>query len=293
MSQFKSPMSYSHFARRVRRRSRFSRSADDEAFLEEVVRTARMRIRDVPAGLELWRAQLGHDWKPAYEGDQCRGTLPDPYPPKRMKPVPEHAAGGRANPRGIPVLYLSTHKETAMSEVRPWPGSLISCALFHIVRPLKIVDFSLFSDRAPTAIFCGPDPSEREEAVWTDIDRAFSKPMVHGDASTTYVPTQLLAELFRERGYDGIAYKSVFGSDCYNIALFDLADAELTSCHIFEAESLEFQFEEYGVNYSYWIDEKGARKSMQLEVVGPAPSSNDASSGAAARNGPHAVLGAF
>lgn len=279
MSQFKSSMSYSHFAHRVRHTSRFIRTADDEAFLEEVVRTARTRIREVPAGLELWRAQLGHDWKPVYEGDQYRGELPEPYPPERMKPVPEHAAEGRANPKGIPVLYLSTHKETAMSEVRPWPGSLITCALFCIVRPLEIVDFSLFSDRVPTAVFCGPDPSEREEAVWTDIDRAFSQPTVRGDASTAYVPTQLLAELFRDQGYAGIAYKSVFGSDCYNFALFDLADAVLTNCHIFEAESLEFQFEEYGVNYSYWIDEKGARKSIQLEVVGPAPSSNDASSG--------------
>ena len=103
---------------------------------------------------------------------------------------------------------------------------------------------------------------------------------MHGDASTAYVPTQLLAELFKDQGYDGIAYKSVFGSDCYNIALFDLADADLISCHIFEAESLEFQFEEYGVNYSYWIDEMGARKSMQFEVVGPVPSSDGASPGA-------------
>ena len=207
-------------------------------------------------------------------------NCPDPYPPERMKPVPELTAEGRANPKGIPVLYLSTHKETAMSEVRPWPGSLLSCALFRIVRPLKIVDFSPFSGRAPTAIFCGPDPSEREEAVWTDIDRAFSEPTVHGDVSTAYVPTQLLAELFKDQGYDGIAYKSVFGGDCYNFALFDLADADLTSCHIFEAESLEFRFEEHGVNYSYWIDEKEARKSMQFEVVGPALSSNDTSSGA-------------
>lgn len=199
MSQFKSPMGYSHFAHSVRRRNRFIRTADDRAFLEEVVRTARTRIQEVPVGLELWRAQLGHDWKPACEDDQSRGKLPHPCPPERMKPVPEHAAEGRANPKGIPVLYLSTQKEAAMSEVRPWPGSLISCALFCIVRPLKIVDFSPFSDRVPTAIFCGPDPSEREEAVWTDIDRAFSEPTVHDDASTAYVPTQLLAELFRDK----------------------------------------------------------------------------------------------
>ena len=59
MSQFESPMSYTHFAHRVRRRSRFIRTADDRAFLEEVVRTAGRRIREVPAGLELWARPIG------------------------------------------------------------------------------------------------------------------------------------------------------------------------------------------------------------------------------------------
>ena len=86
--------------------------------------------------------------------------------------------------------------------------------------------------------------------------------------------------LFRDQGYDSIAHKSVFDSDYCNITLFDPADADLTNRQIFEAESLEFQIEEYGVSHSCWIDETGIRKSMRFEVTGPAPSSNDASSGA-------------
>jgi RES domain-containing protein len=42
-----------------------------------------------------------------------------------MKPIPKWQGEGRANPRGIPVLYLATHRETALAEVRPWIGAVI------------------------------------------------------------------------------------------------------------------------------------------------------------------------
>ena len=69
------------------------------------------------------------------------------FPPERMKPRRDRAREGRANPQGIPYLYLSTRKETALSEVRPWLRSLISIGQFKIVRQLTIVDFS--SDERP------------------------------------------------------------------------------------------------------------------------------------------------
>ena len=79
-----------------------------------------------------------------------------------------------------------------MSEVRPWLGSRLSCARFRTTRPLKIVDFSVYHDRSPVFYFDEPDDSDREKAVWTQIDRAFSEPTTPSDNTADYVPTQVI-----------------------------------------------------------------------------------------------------
>ena len=266
---FKSWNSYRHFATRIRRQTRFIRTSEDEEFLREVVRTSTTRTRDVPVGIGLWRAQLGHDWRPFYQDDEYIDDLPAAHSPKRTKPLLGRAAQDRANPKGIRVLYLSTHRKTAMSEVRPWLGSLVSCAHFKTTRALKIVDFSVYHHSRSTLYLSEPDPSKREEAVWTQIDRAFSEPTTPADNAADYVPTQVIVELIKNEGFDGIAYKSAFGKKGYNIVLFDPADAELTSCALFEAKSLKFRFEQS--DNPYWVDANGVTKTTSVTDVRPLP----------------------
>ena len=269
MNEFKSWNSYRYFANRVRREARFIRTSEDDDFLREVARTSKTRVRDLPAGFGLWRAQLGHDWRPHYQDEEYINDFPAAYPPSRMKPPPGRATEGRANPKGIPVLYLATQRQTAMSEVRPWLGSLVSCAHYETIRPLTIVDLSVNHGGGFVFFLSEPDASKREKAVWTQIDQAFSKPTTAADDAADYVPTQVIAELFKTEGHGGIAYKSAFGDDGYNIVLFDPEDANLTSCGLFEAKSLMFSFEE--TDNPYWVEKDGTRKTVSLEVVGPAP----------------------
>ena len=172
------------------------------------------------------------------------------------------------------MLYLSTRKKTAMSEIRPWLGSLVSCAHFRTTRMLKIVDFSVHHHSGIMLFFSEPDAPKREEAVWTQIDQAFSKPTNPADDSADYVPTQLIAELFKNGGFDGIAYKSAFGKKGYNVVLFDPADAELTSCTLFEAESLKFRFQQS--DNTYWVEKDGTTKSAHIAEVRPLPPSEEA-----------------
>lgn len=241
MSKFKSWQSYSNFDYRIRRQTRFIRTPEDQSFLRQVLQTSKSRVKELPKDTPLWRAQLGHHWRSVSQDGQCF-EIPAAHKPERMKPVEGCAAEGRANPKGIAVLYLATRQETAMSEVRPWLGSFVSCAKFRTTRPLRIVDFSVFHGRGFFFYIDEPDDSEKEKAVWTQIDQAFSKPTTSGDGTADYAPTQVIAELFKADGYDGIAYKSAFGDDGYNIALFNLADAELTVCALHEVKSLEFSF---------------------------------------------------
>ena len=272
MNAFKSWNSYRHFANRVRHEARYIRTPEDADFLREVLRTSKARIHELPANTGLWRAQLGHDWRPFCQDGQYINDVPAAYPRERMKPLPGRAMEGRANPKGIPVLYLATRRKTAMSEVRPWLGSLVSCAHFRTTRPLEIVDFSVRHRSGRILYFSEPDAVKREEAVWTQIDQAFSEPTTPGDDTADYVPTQVIAELFKNEGCDGIAYKSAFGKKGYNIVLFDPADAELTSCALFEAKSLKFRFEQ---SDTYWVKKDRTTKTMYVADVRSVPPSED------------------
>ena len=217
--------------------------SDSDEFLQTVLATSKQRERSIPAGTNFWRSQLGHGWEPIYDHDgEHVDDAPGPLPPERMNPLPRAATEGRANPKGIPYLYLSTDKETAMAEVRPWVGSYISIAQFKTLRDLTIVDCS--ENRAGRTVYLEePDPEERARAVWLDIDRAFAKPINPSDQTADYVPTQIISELFKNNGFDGIAYTSALGEGA-NIALFDLAAAELINCFLYKAAAVSFSFEE-------------------------------------------------
>ncbi len=138
-----------------------------------------------------------------------------------------------------------------MSEVRPGLGTLVSCAHFKTKRALRIVDFSVHHDSDNSYFFSEPDTRELEQVVWTQIDQAFSEPTASRENSTDYVPTQVIAELFKSEGFDGIAYKSAFGDDGYNIALFNVDDAELTHCGLYKVTTAKYSFSEE--DSPYWI----------------------------------------
>lgn len=258
MLEFKSWRDFERFQSEVHNKWRFIRSPEQEEFLRTVLVTSQSRITKLGAGMLLWRAQPGHDWRNESSGDpELEIMVPAAHPPSRMKPPPNRAPDGRANPKGIPYLYLATTRETAMSEVRPWIGSSISVASFRVSKDLRIIDCSRYHKEFAYYIQEEePSAAEREKAVWTHIDRAFSRPVERSDDSADYMPTQIIAELFKREGFDGIAYKSAFGEDGYNVVLFDLDSAEVHSGHLFDVKSVNFQFEESDNPYFIKKDEK-------------------------------------
>jgi hypothetical protein len=216
---FKSANSYSLFAKKVRSSRRSILDEEDQQFLCALLHEAEADRRTViPAGRVLWRAQLGYELEPLIQDGEYFGDLPGPFHQRRMLPLTDRAPEGRANPAGIPYLYLSNQKETALTEVRPWLGSLVSLAQFQTTRELAIVNCSTderprrrMSTRPPFVII---SPEELDKAVWYDIDRAFAN-----EGLAEYAPTQIIAEFFKAKGFDGIAYQSAFGGG-YNFALF-------------------------------------------------------------------------
>ena len=253
MARFKTANDFRDFANEVRRERRFFHTDAATAFLTAVVETGNGRELYHKTGMELWRAQIGYrDWSRTDENGH--EWIDDaPFSPERMKPLISGPPEGRANPRGIAYLYLSTDCNTAISEVRPWSGALVSVGLFKILRDLRIADFTKHEGHmgsfdvlmhVPIGRWQNLTPEEVERAVWADIDTAFSEPVGPQDERIDYVPTQILAELFRHNGFDGIAYRSALSEKGYNVALFDVDAADLTVCHLFKIGSIKYDYKE-------------------------------------------------
>lgn len=155
-----------------------------------------------------------------------------------------------------------------MSEVRPWIGALVSVALFETTSGLEVVDCSVHHKQDTPFYFDEPDVEARKTAVWTHIDHAFSEPVTGQDDVDDYVPTQILAELFKNAGYGGIAYKSKFGTDGYTVVLFDPNIAKVTYCELHEVTKAEFQFQ--SAHQPYWVQPDGTIVTQTIEIIGPA-----------------------
>jgi len=240
---FESWLSYWKYEDVIKRRARYIRPPEIKSFLHTVLNTAKKRIKDIPKGSILWRAQLGNSWRQVNEEvDEVEA----PYPQERMKPMLNRANEGRANPKGIPYLYLSSNRETALAEVRPWIGSYISVGNFKTIKDIKVVNCT--TESKGFIYFKEPSPEKREEAVWADIDRAFARPVTTSDDSADYTPTQVIAELFKMNDFDGIVYRSSLERG-YNIALFEIQSADIINCFLFEVTSINFEFRKAAPNY--------------------------------------------
>ena len=247
---FKSWRSYYDFKEAVHRKRRYILNDESIDFLNSIIETCNDRERRVGAGSTVWRAQNGHSWRPYYQEDPDSGEdihvddFPCPYPIERMKPQADSALEGRANPKGIPYLYVSTDKETAMSEVRPWLDAIISIGQFKIEKDLKVLDFSVEhgTDNNISLYFREPTVEEIIKAVWRDIDNAFSEPTQASDSKSDYAPTQIISEYVKSKGYDGIAYKSAL-AEGHNLVLFDLDAAMVVKRTVYKASTIRFGFE--------------------------------------------------
>jgi hypothetical protein len=248
MTVFKSQDSYWHFARSVRTQRRYIHTKDARSFLRAVVGSAEKRLELAPAIGFLWRAQKGASTikVPIPEADDYVEEA-YPFEADRMKPRPGRAREGRVNPKGIPYLYLATNRDTAVAEVRPWKGSLVSVGQFRLTRDVRLVNTTNENERT---WYLGkePDAEKRAEAVWADINEAFGAPTSLTDDASEYVPTQILGELFRENGFDGVAYNSSYGPG-HNIALFDLDLATQVNCLVVRVQDISFVIEDLPHSY--------------------------------------------
>ncbi|QNP48671.1 RES family NAD+ phosphorylase [Diaphorobacter aerolatus] len=141
-------------------------------------------------------------------------------PPKRR------SSHGRANPAGIPYLYLGSLPETAVAEIRPHTGESACVADFRIPQ-IQAVD--LRNPRKLVSPFILTDASEigqlRADLPFLErLGNELTRPVQPAGAAIDYIPSQYLCEFIKKSGFDGVVYRSSV-SDGINLALFNPAQA--------------------------------------------------------------------
>jgi hypothetical protein len=150
-----------------------------------------------------------------------------PYPIGEMGAPPKHlATHGRANPSGIPYLYLGSKPETAAAEVRPHTGEVACVADFKIDKlaardlrdPRKVVSPFLLADASAIGQMRADIPFLER------LGEELTRPVLPRSAAIDYLPSQYLCEFIKKCGYDGVVYRSSVSSGM-NLALFDPSKA--------------------------------------------------------------------
>lgn len=172
----------------------------------------------ISIGKSFYRARIGFEKRYADLLNPEYDKITYYYEPYREKniqaPPPPKASAGRLNRQGVSYLYLSSDIKTAVSEVRPHPGHLVSVGKFILSREIRIADLESINLRK----FC-TDDKIKEFIFLNSIGKKFSMPITP-DEREQYLITQLFADTFRLLEFDGIRFKSSV-SDGYNIVLFD------------------------------------------------------------------------
>lgn len=159
-------------------------------------------------GRVLFRARVHHEaGKEAFKPEGLKS------PPSKV------TSSGRANPSGIPHLYLCDNAKTVLYEVRASYLDELSIGKFKATRPLRIVDFT-----EKTSIY---NPGAVNDTIKAHllrkyISRDLSKPMRRYDSELEYIPTQFICEYIRvNTGADGIQFQSSLHPKGKNIVVFD------------------------------------------------------------------------
>ncbi|MBP0616595.1 RES family NAD+ phosphorylase [Jiella mangrovi] len=141
-------------------------------------------------------------------------------PPRRR------SSNGRANPAGIPYLYLGSLADTAVAEIRPHTGEFACVADFTIPEikaadlrnPRKLVSPFILSESSAIGQLRADLP------LLVRLGEELTRPVQPAGAAIDYIPSQYLCEFIKKRGFDGVVYRSSV-SDGINLALFDPTQA--------------------------------------------------------------------
>lgn len=168
----------------------------------------------------------------------------NPIPIQEMgKPPAKISTAGRANPIGIPYLYTASNIDTAIAEIRPHKGDIVTIATYEILKDFKFAD--LRNPRQTISPFSLSDDGLNQ--LFLDLDylchlgEELSKPILPREAHLEYLSSQYLCELIKDCGFDGVVYKSSVGNGD-NFAIFCDEEFEANDIKCYTIDNVNFIF---------------------------------------------------
>lgn len=194
----------------------------------------------IPAGTEFFRGRVGVASR--LKKKQCEPQdIPSfvylPYSGTQIDRPPLHlATEGRFNRTRTSILYLASDAQTAVAELRPHPGHLVSTAKFKARRDINVANFASQDIRN----FLSDSRLERLRTILSVAD-VLNVP-VQPEHRYLYSATQLLADAIRKEGFGGLIFHSSVGAGM-NLTSFE-SDAfevvEGSEC-VMEVASLQYK----------------------------------------------------
>lgn len=200
------------------------------------------RIKDysqtIDAGETYYRARKPKLREEGYQGFRhCDGRILGYDSSGSMMHTRPQA--NRANIKGKECIYLAGQPYTAIAEVDPGQLEFISIAKIKLTDELKLVDL-YYSGRINDA---GLDEEKITSfEIACILSWAFSEPVID-EPEIEYLPTQFLAYLIKESGYEGIRYESLKNPGDANTALFSQDKLQWESSEVVRCYSKTFKLE--------------------------------------------------
>ncbi|MEE3679339.1 RES family NAD+ phosphorylase [Bacillus safensis] len=153
-------------------------------------------------------------------------------------PPKEQSGNGRANPKGIPCLYLASSEKTCAMEIRAGLHDKITIGEFALEKEIKIINLinidkiSPFSINNVRAHYVNKKYLKRMSAE-------LSKTLGNNSSDLEYLPTQYIADFIKSLGYDGIKFKSTLDPKGHNLAIFNLGSFDCKYVTPYKVENFD------------------------------------------------------
>lgn len=192
----------------------------------------------IKQGTLFYRARIG--WDGEDEEDRRQ-----PWRSGDIGPNPKGPAA-RANFEGDIVLYCADQERTAIAEVRPALGHLLSVCRIEISRDFEILDLSQPA-RMPNPFTSEYLAHELEMmGLVNTFAFALSEPLERNDKPEDYLPSQKLAKFIRDKELKGIRYPSALDSfKGTNLVIFDHSVYEIGDSKLVKIEDVSVKFNEW------------------------------------------------
>jgi hypothetical protein len=210
-----------------------------ESAMEQLVLKMEADIADEILENSLWyRSRIGVAEADMHIEGREVIRVATPYKGTEIGPLlPADAAPGRTNRHGVSVLYLASEADTALAEVRPHPGHMISLGGFRAQRKLRVARFDL-----PIGNFCSSEHRLEAYSLIFHVDSLLSLPIIP-EERYRYAVTQLLADVLIRRGFEGVIYRSSVGKG-QNLCVFkpDAFAFDERASDVKQVERLDYKF---------------------------------------------------